>query len=358
MSRAPVCALIANFLLLACTSDASEHERASEPSVSALLPACGWTLDVCPAHISWRFETLLDARDVDVDARFVAIGGQALGVTAGSNGLSFVVRVHMESERNRFGEAFRRYTFPGAVSKLIDVVDGIAAAGEPAIVYALACKNADTACSLWRVSADEPDGSPLAEVAGSTFEGEATALLFDEEKQQPCVLAKGLSCFDGAWREEIAASADDNDLRAVAMGSSMSIAVAARGVYWTRPGVPANREPVPWTREDIGADVTWTGASDIYTGYFLIGERGAFMQKLPGANTLCSHTTDFAASSGTVLVTKSGDVLFGLNESRCLLQQLGDEAILGSTTVYCQASQNLLLMTEHQISGTIYCARL
>jgi hypothetical protein len=202
-----------------------------------------------------------------------------------------------------------------------------------------------------------PDGSALEEIDGSAFEGDVSALLFDADQQQPCVLANGLYCFDGAWHEDIAASTDDNALRAVAMGSSMSLAVAGRGVYWTRPGVPPGQPAMPWTRESADADVTWTGASDIYRGFFLIGKQGAFLESLAGKTTLCSHTSDFAASSGSVLITAQGDVLFGLNEGRCLLQSLGSDAIIASSTVYCRASQNLLVMTENSVRGTTYCAR-
>jgi hypothetical protein len=315
-----------------------------------------WTLDSCPAHIDWRLDTLLDAGELGPDARLIAIGGQAIGVESGVE--ESVVRVHMKDEIERFGERFRRYWLPKTVVRLIDVVDGIPSAGSSAIVYALACQQPRAACSLWTVSAEEPDGTMLEEIAGSSIDAEASALLYDEDQQQPCVLAKGLYCFDGAWHEDIPKSADDNDLRHVAMGSSTSIAVAAHGVYWKRPSVPTGRPAMAWTRERVDADVTWTGASDIYTGFFLIGERGAFMQKLSNRNTLCSHTSDFAASSGSVLVTQQGDVLFGLNEGRCMLQSLGSEPIIDSTTVYCRASQNLLVMTEHSVSGTAFCARL
>jgi hypothetical protein len=352
--------------LCACTQDREPGEQAPKrdaevdaASESALLPPCMWTLDACPAHIEWRLDTLLTASDVDADARFIAIGGQAVGVAAGAADTKLVVRVHMDDEIKRYGDKFRRYTLPEDVVDLIDVVDSITAPGVPPTVYALACRQPRAACSLWRISADQPDGAALEEIEGSSFDmGEAKALLFDEDQQQPCALSKGLYCFDGSWREEIPPSTDDNDLRNVAMGTSMSIAVAARGVYWTRRGVPPGQPALPWTRESVDAEVAWNGASDIYTGYFLIGERGAFMQKLSAGQELCSHTSDFAASSGTVLVTEQGDVLFGLNESRCLLQNLGSDPIVGSTTVYCRASQNLLVMTEQSISGTIYCERL
>jgi hypothetical protein len=354
---------IAGLVAVACSSerDTQRVERdaaIAAPSMAAALPACGWTLAACPEHIDWRFETLLEASELDADARFVAIGGQAVGVAAGRSGAqSFVARIHMDDEISRYGEKFRRYTLPETV-RLIDVVDSIVGAGTPATAYALACQQPSAACSLWQVSADEPDGSPMQELPGSSFDGDATALVFDEDKQQPCVIDKGLYCFDGEWHEDIAPSDDDNHLRDVAMGTSVSVAVASRGVYWTRKGVPPNQPALPWTRERIDADVAWTGASDMYTGYFLIGEQGAFMQKLREGDELCSHTDDFAASSGTVLVTKQNDILFGLNESRCLLQNLGSEPVLGSATVYCRASQNLLLMTEHSVSGTIYCVRL
>ena len=324
-------------------------------STSAALPPCMWTLDACAEHITWRFDTLLHASDVDVDAHFIAIGGQAVGVVSGST--NSVVRVHLEDEIKRYGEKFRLFTLPQTVTKLIDVVDGLTGAGKPAVVYALACQKSKD-CSLWRTSAGEPNGSALEEVEGSSFDGEPTALLFDEDQQQPCVLAKGLYCFDSSWHEVIPKSTDNNELRNVAMGNSTSIAVAAHGVYWKRPSVPTGQPVMPWTRESIDADVTWTNASDTFRGYFLVGERGAFMQNLPDAKELCSHTSDFAASSGSVLVTKQGEVLFGLNAGRCQLQSLDTGPIIGSTTVYCQASQNLLLMSDSSIAGTAFCARL
>jgi hypothetical protein len=297
----------------------------------------------------------LSASELDAEARFMAIGGQAVGVATGT--AKSVVRVHMADELEHYGDKFRRYTLPDTIVKLIDVADGIADRGAVATVYALACQQPRAACSLWRVSADAPDGSALEEIADSTFKGDATALLFDEDQRQPCVVAKGLYCFDGTWHEDIPPSTDDNDLRDVAIGSSMSIAVAAHGVYWKRPGTAPDQPALPWTRASADADVTWTGASDTFRGYFLIGKQGAYMQNLPNAHELCSHTSDFAASSGSVLVTKQNDVLFGLNEGRCLLQTLDSAAIIGSSTVYCQVSQNLLLMTESTISGTSYCAR-
>ena len=323
-----------------------------------MLPPCMWRLDACPEHITWRFDTLLRASELHVNATFIAIGGQVLGVSTGPSGSKSVVRLHMDDEIERYGEKFRRFTLPKAVVTLIDVVDGVAEPGNPPTVYALACRQRRSTCSLWQVSAAEPDGTALEEIADSTFDGHPTALLFDDDQHRPCVLDKGLHCFDGAWHEDIAPSSDDGELRDVAMGLSMSIAVAEHGVYWTRPGVAPDQPAMPWTRQSIDADVSWTGASDIYRGYFLIGERGAFMQSLPDSNSLCSHTSDFAASSGSVLVTKPGDVLFGLNEARCLLQSLGPAAIVASATVYCRASQNLLLMTEQSVLGTTFCARL
>lgn len=317
-----------------------------------------WALDACPGHINWRFNTLLRAGELDPDAQFVAIGGQAVGVSIGSSGAKRVVHLHLDDEMDRYGDRLRRYTLPDTIVSLIDVVDGVTDPGEPATVYALACPRPSAACSLWRISASAPDGSALEELAGSTFGGAARALLFDQDQQQPCVVDDGLYCFDGAWHEDIAPSTDDNHVRDVAMGNSMSVAVAKHGVYWTRPSVPAGQPAMPWTRENAGADVNWTGASDLYTGYFLIGEQGAFLQSLEDTSTLCSHTSEFAASSGSVLVTKQGDVLFGLNEGRCLLQSLDVGAIVGSSTAYCHASQNLLLMTEDRVLGTTYCARL
>lgn len=360
MSRVSQLQLVASSLLVvACTTgDAARKDATSRDAEvpSALLPPCMWTIDACPEHIDWRVDALLDSSELDPDARFIAIGGQAVGVSIGAE--ESVVRVHMKDEIERFGARFRRYWLPKTVMKLVDVVDNIPGPGAAATVYAFACQQPEAACSLWQVSGDDPDGTVLEEIAGSSFEATASALLFDEDRQQPCLMDKGLYCFDGAWREQIAQSSDGNDLRHVAMGTSMSIAVAARGVYWKRPAAPQGRPAMPWTRERVDAEVTWTGASDIFTGFFLIGERGAFMQNLSTANTLCSHTSDFAASSGSLLVTKQGEVLFGLNEGRCLLQSLGSEAIIDSTTVYCRASQNLLVMTEHSISGTTFCARL
>ncbi|HET8937096.1 MAG TPA: hypothetical protein VFN67_26825 [Polyangiales bacterium] len=352
--------LLASCLILcACTGDPAAHEArdagTSELNTSAALPPCNWTLDACAEHITWRFDALLDASDVDLDAHFIAIGGQAVGVASGPT--RSVVRVHMEDEIKRFGEKFKLFTLPRTVVKLIDVVDGITGAGKPAVVYALACEKPKE-CSLWRTTADQPNGSPLDEVAGSTFDGDPISLLFDEDQLQPCVLAKGLYCFDGAWHEEIPKSPDNNYLRNVAMGNSTSIAVAAHGVYWKRTSVPTGQPVMPWTRESIAEDVTWTNASDTFRGFFLVGERGAFMQNLPDAKELCSHTSDFAASSGSVLVTKQGEILFGLNEGRCQLQSLDNGPIIDSTTVYCQASQNLLLMTDSSIAGTAFCARL
>lgn len=346
-------------ILLACTDDASPNpgRDAELPalSTSELLPPCMWTLDACADHITWRFDTLLHARDVGADARFIAIGGQAVGVSYGA--LQSVVRVHTDKEINRYGDKFRRFMLPKAVVKLIDVVDGITSPGAPAVVYALACQKSKP-CSLWRTVADQPADSELTEVAGSAFEGDPTALLFDEDQLQPCVLAKGLYCFDGAWHEEIPKSDDNNDLRNVAMGNSTSVAVAAHGVYWKRTAVATGQPPMPWTRESVDADVTWTNASDLFTGYFLIGERGAFMQNTRSGQMLCSHTSDFAASSGSVLVTKQGEVLFGLNDGRCLLQSLDSGPILDSSSVYCGASQNPLLMTENSVEGTAFCERL
>lgn len=323
-----------------------------------MLPPCMWRLDACPEHITWRFDTLLRASELHVNATFIAIGGQVLGVSTGPSGSKSVVRLHMDDEIERYGEKFRRFTLPKAVVTLIDVVDGVAEPGNPPTVYALACRQRRSTCSLWQVSAAEPDGTALEEIADSTFDGHPTALLFDDDQHRPCVLDKGLHCFDGAWHEDIAPSSDEGELRDVAMGLSMSVAVAEHGVYWTRPGVAPDQSAMPWTRQSVDADVSWTGASDIYRGYFLIGERGAFMQSLPDGNSLCSHTSDFAASSGSVLVTKPGDVLFGLNEARCVLQSLGSDAIVASATVYCRASQNLLLMTEQSVLGTTFCARL
>ena len=82
------------------------------------------------------------------------------------------------------------------------------------------------------------------------------------------------------------------------------------------------------------------------------------MQSLPTGDALCAHTTDFIASAGSVLITKPGEVLFGLNESRCKLQDLGSEPVLDRTTVYCRASQNLLLMRDRRVEGTTFCQRL
>lgn len=362
--------IVSSSVLLACTADSgsrenerNERERERDaaepmPDVDAVLPPCEWTLDACPEHINWRFDTLLQAGELDEDAHFVAIGGQVVGVSSGPSASKSVVRLHMDDEIERYGGKFRRYTLPDPVSRLVDVVDGSARPSEPATVYALACQRPKTKCSLWRISADEPDGSALEEIAGSAFDGDATELVFDDDQQQPCVLDQGLHCFDGAWRQDIEPSGDDNPLRGVAMGNSMSIAVAGKGEYWTRAVVPPGQPAMPWTRESVDADVAWTGASDILRGYFLIGERGAFLQSLRDGSTLCSHTSDFAATSGSVLVTKQGDVLFGLNEGRCQLQNLGEDAIVGSTTVYCRASQNLLLMTENRVAGTTHCVRL
>ena len=363
MARGFWSVIVASGSLLACAASPGEgaparDAGAPEASTSATLPACGWTLDDCPAHIDWRFDTLLTAEEVSPDAQFIAIGGQAVGVSTGAMGVKLVVRVHLEAELDRTGDRFRRYLLPKGVHTLIDVVDGVPAPAEPAVVYALACEDAPQTCALFRVSSEEADGAYLEPIADSTFDGEPRALLFDENQRKPCVLASSLYCFDGAWREELTPDASSPALRAVAMGSSTSIAVAARGIYWTRPSVPHGQSPMPWTREDVGANVAWTGGSDLYTGYFLIGERGAFMQNLTGDSALCSHTSNFAATSGSVLVTDQGEVLFGLNEGRCKLQQLDDATIVDSATVYCQASQNLLLMTKHSVSGTRYCARL
>jgi hypothetical protein len=57
-----------------------------------------WTLEACPEHIEWRFETLLDSKELDAEARFVAIGGQAIGVkTAVAHS---VVRLHTMTEES------------------------------------------------------------------------------------------------------------------------------------------------------------------------------------------------------------------------------------------------------------------
>jgi len=339
-------------------SGQSEQSEASTRGPQDALPPCMWTPPACSPHIDWRFATLLRARELGQDARFTSIGGQVVGATLGSPGSHCVVRLLMADERARSaGQRFRRYTLPESIDRLIDVVDGVERRGDPPAVYALACAR-DSACSLWRVSSDLPDNSALEEVTGSTFDGDATALVFDEFQQQPCVLAHGMHCFDGAWHEDIAPDADDEAIREVAMGHWTSIAVSFHGIYWTRPGVPSGGPAMPWTRRSAGADVTWTGASDIYAGYFLIGEDGAFMQSSDEATSLCSHTSDFAASSGSVLVTEQGEVLFGLNDGRCSLQSLDDAPIIGSSTAYCRASQNPLLLTAQSVLGTTYCAEL
>ena len=365
MSCVPRPLFVSGLVVAACAAGPALDEparvrepEAHAPSATPALPPCTWTLDACPEHIEWRFHRLLDARALGPDAHFIAIGGQAVGVSTGPSGSKSVVRVHMDDEILLQAERFRQYTLPDTVTHLIAVVDGETQLDGPATVYALACKQPETACSLWQVSSDEPTGSVLEEIVDSTFDGMPTALLFDPDQRQPCVVDKGLYCFDGAWHADIAPSTDGSDLRDVAMGSSMSLATAAHGVYWQRPRVAPERPALPWTRERVDADVTWTGASDIFKGYFLIGEQGAFMQSLPEGETLCAHATDFVASSGSVLVTQQGDVLFGLNASRCKLQDLGRESILDRTTAYCRASQNLWLMRERSIQGTTFCARL
>jgi hypothetical protein len=98
-----------SLVLCACSEDARsssskgahEHDAAMpvviEPSP---LPPCMWTLDACADHIEWRIDTLLQADDVDADARFIAIGGQAVGVASGAAGLKSVARVHMVEDRD------------------------------------------------------------------------------------------------------------------------------------------------------------------------------------------------------------------------------------------------------------------
>jgi hypothetical protein len=244
------------------------------------LAACAWSADPCPIEVSWQAKPLLQAAEIAADARFVGLGGQVVAVQSGSG--PRVVRVHTADEAKLLGSPYKIYRMPGSVQRLVDVADG---AGS---VLALACTAAGS-CSLWRASVDAPADSLLEEIAGSTLAVPAKALIFDVVTAQPCAIGPALQCFAGGWQTLIEPGAGV-EIRDVATGSDLSLAVGTRGHYWTRGSAPA-----PWIAART-VDVSLFAASLGGSVGVAIGEAGIWFYLEGKEPELCATPANWARS--------------------------------------------------------------
>jgi hypothetical protein len=335
--------------LVACSARSAADSGDAALSVS--LPACTWSVDACPTNIGWQASILLQASDLGAAASFVAIGGQAVGVASSASEPKRVVRIHTTDEAERYGTPYKLFPLPTVDLDLIDVVDG-ENDDKSVSVYALACRGPNS-CSLWQSQAEAPDGSGMQELAGSTLGDKPSALVFDAYLKQPCVLANGLQCFAGSWHQEIA----DSDLRDVATGSQLSLAVGAHGKSWLRRAA-ADGGKAAWAEQALAGDaeVTWIAAGVRDEDSFAIGEHGAFAARVASDDSVCAYPADLAAVPGGMLVTRQGQVIYDLRfGQRCTVQQLDVGDILEGTTTHCRNGDNRWFMSKTTVIGSNYC---
>lgn len=342
-------------LLLRCTS--VPETPAADGGGPGGLSSCGVVSGRCPLPDAFQLRALLDAASFGADARFAAMGGRTVLVSAPGQPAR-VVQLDVALSAGAQPGSHTVFNLPDAALTVIDVADD-GASGPESQVFALACRT-QTQCSLWQSGATR--GGELSEVPGSELAFRPRGLAIDHSATPAvsCVFGPGLQCFDGAWTQPLAAAADV-EIEDAAFSRDLGVVVGAGAQVWIRTQARG-----PWQSHAVTPAAFPLSGLDVQDKLgAVVGPKGELVVVQADMSWVCQSDAELAlaAPSGSsltsvTLVSKAGRVLRTARmpgADFCESQQLEIGEILATSRVQCGASANIWLMTAHAIWGELTC---
>jgi hypothetical protein len=315
---------------------------------------------------------LLDAADFGTDARFIAMGGQAVLVALG-DGTFRIARISDPTVTNSPVPSYSSWEIPSTDARPIAVTEGrMSDISDMKMLSAVTCDEARTGCSMSRSDLGQDSLTPWQETelpSGLLPRGVVLDSVVGPRKI--CVYGNGLLCLDGTWQTVIAPS-PDLQINAVAVGEQWSLAVGEHG-RWFKRERGGSGEIKAWQEQFPLDDASLTQVSVAGAGGLITGE--GRLQAAVGAQASlfdCNPSNDLVAfmlapnvSGSAYSVTSTGEVLSHqlVNQRRperfCEFQQLVlPGTVLQTTTVPCEDAINPRVLTDRALLGVNECIRV
>jgi hypothetical protein len=335
-------------------------------SLADAAASCSDRIGSCPAQSFGKWTVLLDAADFGVDARLVALGGQAVLVQGGDGAFRVVL---MDDDYDLLPDTtYSSWDFSSGDLVPFAITDGtVSARGRP--LFVLACDADRTRCTLSQAHANRAQLSAWQSTelpAGFLPAG----LVFDwlpELAPAICAYGNGLLCLREGWQEAIA---PEPGLRIndVDMDGPWSLAIADHGRWFKRDLDDSSA----WREQSALSDVALTHVSAARSGAVIVGdgrvqaalgEQAQYFTCGPPGELL-ALTLEHGSPGLAYAVTNAGVVLqhppphLGAPEPFCAYDQLPAGPVRDVSFSYCWDSPNPRVLLDQVVFGQNECVRV